>query len=180
MKYRKAAFAAALVTSAALATPANAWTALDKEGECGFVGLFEGPGNTRIMLKETYADFQENEVWIAVMNDNWSLEEGDDTGTIKFENSINEAWLSNTATAVTNGFALMTRYEYVDDVFGESNYGALTLYRDGKEFDGLKMGNMFSVWRKYEACRRPWVAAREKVERDREIEQKYGGDPFAD
>ena len=176
MKFRFVSFAA--LAACVFSSPALAWEQVEREDGCGFYQGFEGPGNSFLYIRQSKEMFDNDLIYIALSNDQWSLATGDAVGRMRFENDEG-GWLENDGVAVTNGFFISAPFEHVGNVFG-SYYSGLVVYRDGKEIDNLSLSGAYLAWLEFKSCRGVWIAAKEKAEREQMLEEKYTGDPFAD
>ncbi len=145
-------------------------------GVCSFAAIFEGPGETAVIVTQDQERFDDDTIVVIIANDNWSIKLGDTIKeTIKVEAEDYSFW--SVPTALNNGLALSMKTEHIDG-FAKSYPSSVEIYKDKQVIDRLDFSGFASAYRKFEICQLPKQNAKKERLRLEAIE-KLPKDPFA-
>ena len=87
-------------------------------------------------------------------------------------------WFENEAVAMEHGFLIWASFKNVSNVFDDYPAG-ISVTRQGKTVDKLKLAGLWSDWSKFKECRSKKAAALAERKRKERLQKEIPKDPFS-
>ncbi|MFZ1742419.1 MAG: hypothetical protein WAT93_06170 [Pontixanthobacter sp.] len=143
----------------------------------GYAPVREGDAETTVFISQDQKGFENDEVTIAFLNDDWSIGAGDDLGMVRIEN-VYEAWLEYPAIALSKAFILIVSYEHFTNVFVSFPKG-IKVTRGPTNVGTFSMDGFYSDLMAFDRCRNVKAKKIEEAERKKRVREANPRDPFA-